>query len=430
MSRYANKVMLSIFLLIQLTTLCLSSETGTNAEANSDAVDESSLALENKDYYCLRNVTYYEEKAVDKTREVEIKPSGVFKWFKKSKTQVEHYVDMVKVPHQRLKNDCCEGYAMAPNKTCLPVCEPACPANAFCRAPKMCQCRRGYDAVKSALNGTHYCEPRCASGCPYGGKCVAPELCECAPGYRAHAGSCIPTCASDCLNGRCIALNQCGCDAGYAKDSATGECVPLVDCGVVSECIETANSTERSDSGEGTISSVTALNINEAETTETELMATGTDENTITGNPAYNNTVSGDGDDDDIVLFPSNEEETNCTLQPCIGDTACKLVGSCACADGFIRHQPAPVNDVEVGPICMAATEQDGLTNARGADGGWTATFFVVVGVVVMMCALVVLFVKLWRHQHGSLNVEGKTEPCCRYDKNSTSSDSGHVDMC
>lgn len=408
MSRYENQVILSIFLLIQLTTLCLSGASSTTSTVSSGFVGDSSLDLNNKNYYCLRNVTYYEEIAVDKTREVEIKPSGAFKWFKKSKTQVEHYVDMVKVPHQRLKNDCCEGYAMAANKTCLPVCEPACPTNAFCHAPKMCQCRRGYDAVKSALNGTHYCEPRCASGCPYGGKCMAPEMCECALGYRAHAGSCIPTCASDCLNGRCIALNQCSCDAGYAKDSATGECVPLVDCGVV-DCIETANTTESSDGVEGTINSVTALNINEFDTTEAELVATGTDENAITGNPAYNNSDS-DGDDDDIVLFPSNEEETNCTLQPCIGNTACKLVGSCACADGFIRHQPAPVNGVEVGPICMTASDQDGLTNKRDADGGWTARFFIIVGVAVMMCALAVLFVKLWRHQHGSLNVEGERE--------------------
>lgn len=408
MSRYENQVILSIFLLIQLTTLCLSGASSTTSTVSSGFVGDSSLDLNNKNYYCLRNVTYYEEIAVDKTREVEIKPSGAFKWFKKSKTQVEHYVDMVKVPHQRLKNDCCEGYAMAANKTCLPVCEPACPTNAFCHAPKMCQCRRGYDAVKSALNGTHYCEPRCASGCPYGGKCMAPEVCECALGYRAHAGSCIPTCASDCLNGRCIALNQCSCDAGYAKDSATGECVPLVDCGVV-DCIETANTTESSDGVEGTINSVTALNINEFDTTEAELVATGTDENAITGNPAYNNSDS-DGDDDDIVLFPSNEEETNCTLQPCIGNTACKLVGSCACADGFIRHQPAPVNGVEVGPICMTASDQDGLTNKRDADGGWTARFFIIVGVAVMMCALAVLFVKLWRHQHGSLNVEGERE--------------------
>lgn len=408
MSRYENQVILSIFLLIQLTTLCLSGASSTTSTVSSGFVGDSSLDLNNRNYYCLRNVTYYEEIAVDKTREVEIKPSGAFKWFKKSKTQVEHYVDMVKVPHQRLKNDCCEGYAMAANKTCLPVCEPACPTNAFCHAPKMCQCRRGYDAVKSALNGTHYCEPRCASGCPYGGKCMAPEMCECALGYRAHAGSCIPTCASDCLNGRCVALNQCSCDAGYAKDSATGECVPLVDCGVV-DCIETANTTESSDGVEGTINSVTALNINEFDTTEAELVATGTDENAITGNPAYNNSDS-DGDDDDIVLFPSNEEETNCTLQPCIGNTACKLVGSCACADGFIRHQPAPVNGVEVGPICMTASDQDGLTNKRDADGGWTARFFIIVGVAVMMCALAVLFVKLWRHQHGSLNVEGERE--------------------
>lgn len=405
MSRYAHKLIFSIFLLIQLTTLCLSDESGTNAEVSSGSVDDSSLALEQKNYYCLRNVTYFEEKAVDKTREVEIKPTGVLKWFKKSKTQVEHYVDMVKVPRMRLKNDCCEGYAMAANKTCLPVCEPACPTNAFCRAPKMCQCRRGYDAVKSALNGTHYCVPRCASGCPYGGKCMAPEVCECALGYRAHAGSCIPTCASDCLNGRCIALNQCSCNAGYAKNSATGECVPLVYCGVV-ECIEMTNNTESNASSKETTNSVS---MNESDTTEAELVATDTDENTSIGNPANNNSSS-EGDDEDIVLFPSNADETNCTLQPCIGDTVCKLVGNCACADGFVRHQPPPVNGVEVGPICMTAVEQDGLMDERGAEGGWTATFFIIIGVAVVMCALVVLFVKLWRHQHGSLNVGGERE--------------------
>lgn len=430
MASHTNKVIYTIFWLIQLTTLCLSNEPVTTAKVSSGFVDDSSLTLEQKKFFCMRNVTYYEEEAVQKTREVEIKPSGAFKWFKKSKIEVQSYTDKVKVAHTRLKNDCCDGYAMSADTTCLPVCQPACPANAFCRAPNKCQCIRGYDPVKSALNATHHCVPRCASGCPYGGKCVAIDLCECAPGYRAHAGSCIPTCASDCLNGRCIALNQCSCNAGYAKDSASGECVPLDDCGKV-DCIETANNTESSVSGEATTNSVTALYMNESDMTETEVMDSITDENEYasTGNPADNNSSS-DGDDEDIVLFPSNAEETNCTLQPCIGDTVCKLDGSCACADGFIRHQPAPVNGVEVGPICMAAIEQDGLTNARVADGGWTGTVFIIVGVAVMMCALTVLVVKLWRHQHGSLNVEGKNEACCKYDKNSTSSDSGHVDMC
>ncbi|XP_017492595.1 PREDICTED: multiple epidermal growth factor-like domains protein 11 [Rhagoletis zephyria] len=275
----------------------------------------------------------------------------------------------------------------------------------------MCQCRRGYDAIKSAHNGTHYCEPRCASGCPFGGRCVAPDVCECAPGNQAHATSCVPTCASDCLNGRCVALNQCSCNFGYAKDLASGECVPLADCKAL-ECEDLASSSSEGieTTTQETFESTAAF---ELQSTELNL-----------------ETRSDDGDvDEGNLLFPSNEEETNCTLQPCIDNTVCKLVGRCACADGFIRHQPAPVNGLEVGPICAAIVEQGEPWQDGSAGSSWVGAFFIVVGVTVMMGALVVLLLKLWRHQRGSLDVEGKSDMCCKYDKNSSSSDSGHVDM-
>ncbi|XP_054744718.1 uncharacterized protein LOC129249108 [Anastrepha obliqua] len=400
-------------LLTLLSTTCMISAASINADINNGADDESALNLDQKNNYCLQNVTYYEEVPVNKTRNVVVKPTGAFRMFKKNKIQVEEYVDIEKVPHTRLQNDCCEGYAMTANKTCQPVCEPGCPANAFCRAPQMCQCRRGYDAIKSALNGTHYCEPRCASGCPNGGKCVAPELCECAAGYQAKAGSCAPTCASDCLNGRCAALNQCSCNAGYAKDLRTGECVPLDDCGVV-KCEDVASSTE------STTDYTTLVNSDELDVTEIDLDA---------GSGSGSHSDGNDYVDEGNVLFPSYEEDTNCTLQPCLGNAVCKLVGRCACADGFIRHQPAPVNGVEVGPICAAVVEQGEPLQVDRVSGDLVGAFFIVVGAIVMMAALVLLLLKLWRHQRGSLDVEGKSDMCCKYEKNSSSSDSGHVDM-
>ncbi|CAD6997425.1 uncharacterized protein LOC101452980 [Ceratitis capitata] len=411
MARQRVQLFISLHLLVQLATFC-----NCNDSLNGGIVDSSSINLEQKDNYCLRNVTYYEERGVDKTRQVEIKPTGYWKWFKKSKTQVEHYTETVRVPHTRLQNDCCEGYAMVANKTCQPVCEPGCPANAFCRTPQRCQCRFGYEAVKSAVNGTHHCMPRCSSGCPYGGKCVAPELCECAPGYQAGAGSCAPTCASDCLDGRCTALNKCTCNEGYAKVLASGECVALADCVPGLDCEE---ETEVSGVDETTTDEITAT---AADTTEMHVAFTRQD-----GIPVSSESQE---ENENIVLFPSDEEATNCTLQPCIGDTDCKLAGRCTCADGFIRHQPAPVNGVEVGPICKALMEQSEIVDDHDTEGSWGLTFFVVVGSALMVCAFAALLVKLWLHKRGSMNVVGKNEACCKFEKNSTSSDSGHVDMC
>lgn len=73
-------------------------------------------------------------------------------------------------------------------------------------------CDNGYKVVGNA------CEPICGGGC-VNGECVAPNQCKCNPGYTMQLGACVPKCVNPCYNGVCSAPNVCTCKQGYVKDN-------------------------------------------------------------------------------------------------------------------------------------------------------------------------------------------------------------------
>ncbi|GJQ72782.1 hypothetical protein Trydic_g1432 [Trypoxylus dichotomus] len=155
---------------------------------------------------------------------------------------------------------CCSGYNAAPNEPfhCVPSCPNGCGLG-NCTAPNVCSCNKGADfgprgrcvtvCPNGCLNGQcyglscgcndgftlepngKYCIPKCTRNCGPGGRCVANNQCKCqagyqlnqqgicqiicGSGYRAEGNVCLPQCSGGCLNGKCIAPNRCRCNSGY-----------------------------------------------------------------------------------------------------------------------------------------------------------------------------------------------------------------------
>ncbi|XP_061711510.1 multiple epidermal growth factor-like domains protein 10 [Cydia pomonella] len=166
---------------------------------------------------------------------------------------------------------CDHGYRLNKGK-CVPVCEPPC-VNGICVAPNVCECDKtlvkkngrvcqekqhgcgecradGTCLMTTNESGTRSeeteteliccdlynwdddteaCVPDCEHGC-INGICIAPNQCVCAPPMILHNSTtpniCLhPVCDQPCINGNCTADNQCTCNKGFTPiDLHT--CVP------------------------------------------------------------------------------------------------------------------------------------------------------------------------------------------------------------
>ncbi|XP_067625389.1 uncharacterized protein NimC4 [Eurosta solidaginis] len=360
----SSQLLLSFFLVYQIS-IWLISAADISAEMKGEPADSMPINFDQKHNYCLRNVTYYEEVAVNKTRQVKDKQNFIKRMFNISPTyKTQHYVVMEKIKRTHLVNECCEGYTMADNKICKPLCKPACTINAYCHAPNECRCRGGYDVIK--INSIDHCSPRCNSGCPFGGWCTAPDVCRCAHGYRSVGDTCVQKCDADDVN-----------------------CEGAEDISTESTTYESTDSTLSYDSS--------TIDI-------TIEMEAAMSENNFDNDSVVNASV----------IFPSQ----NCT---CSGNATCQVIIGCTCPEGFIETE----NGVEDFVTCAPVIWQGELL----LDESNSNAFLIIVGMVVIISTLALLALKLWRHQRGSLDVEGKTDMCCKYEKNSASSESGHGDM-
>ncbi|XP_055592870.1 fibrillin-2-like isoform X2 [Uranotaenia lowii] len=145
---------------------------------------------------------------------------------------------------------CNSGFYHAENGSCLIECNNC--VGGFCTEPNVCQCPVGY--VLNELSGSsRSCEPVCLDGCP-NGICVSPGECKCnegfikgtggnclperpstttpepcEQGYEDIEGVCTPICLQTCVNGKCMAPNQCECDEGFdnANTTANHICEPV-----------------------------------------------------------------------------------------------------------------------------------------------------------------------------------------------------------
>lgn len=137
---------------------------------------------------------------------------------------------------------CNTGYYHAENGSCLAECN-NCGGAGYCLEPNVCLCREGYEL--HMVEGEQSCEPICDDGCT-NGVCTGPNQCAChegyvkdelrtcvtekvstttpepcEQGYEEINGTCFPICDKECVNGECLAPNQCECFEGYSSENST-----------------------------------------------------------------------------------------------------------------------------------------------------------------------------------------------------------------
>ncbi|XP_037819892.1 protein NEL [Lucilia sericata] len=328
---------------------------------------------------------------------------------------------------------------------CEPICEKPCPENSACVAPNECGCKKGYHVVEEQK-----CEPYCISGCPYEGKCVAPNVCECQEGFKSEKGSCLPICSlgDQCQNGKCINKEHCVCNSGFSWNNETFKCEPaIVDEENMYTTVINGDFTESHSSAESSLELETDIDTSNDdidpnqvfdENIETTTTFSLTDEY---GSSTANTLETSHKCPDDFVYhqgqcrplkFVSNE--IDCWLKPCQDQNAvCLENGTCACNEGFKWFKTHVIDNISLNQtikaVCLSEAEYDTRsqqlketleeTSVEEATN-WTSIFFVVVGVLIMVTALVYLGMKLVYRQRGEIDVEGKNLACA-YDNRACS---------
>ncbi|XP_051171553.1 multiple epidermal growth factor-like domains protein 11 [Leptopilina boulardi] len=160
---------------------------------------------------------------------------------------------------------CNEGYQKSNESKCEPVCSEGCKYGE-CTSPEKCTCLDGYKKMENSTNCEPICDNSCENGhCTSPGNCTCNEdyekdknnncivkckcthgtcredngLCICEDGYKLsfeNSTICIPICYNACINGECIAPQECKCHDNYIINNDSNNnstCVSI--CGV--ECI-------------------------------------------------------------------------------------------------------------------------------------------------------------------------------------------------
>ncbi|XP_065357339.1 protein kinase C-binding protein NELL2 [Calliphora vicina] len=332
---------------------------------------------------------------------------------------------------------------------CEPICEKPCPENSVCVAPNECACKKGFHIVEDQL-----CKPYCASGCPHDGKCVAPNVCDCLEGYKSEKGSCLPICSlgDQCQNGKCVEKEQCICNNGFSWNSETFKCEHDASHENQNELYTTAIYpvfTQVVQSADTSLELETDIETSNDDIDPNQVFDENIETTTFSVTDEYGSSTPSSEElnhkcADDYVFhsgqcrplkFVSNE--IDCWLKPCQDiNSVCLENGTCACNEGFKWFKTHVVDSITLNQtikaVCLSAAEyesrsqhlkEDSKTTSVEDTTNWTSIFFIVLGVLIMVTALVVLGFKLVYRQRGEVDVEGKNLACAYDNRACTETD-------